>query len=34
MQALISDYTHHKVWDEISSPAPDSYAVELKFGNG
>ena len=34
MQALISDYTHHNVWDEIPSPSPDGYAVELKFGNG
>ena len=32
--AWISNYIHHKVWDEITYPFPTSTVQPLKFGNG
>ena len=31
---LISTHIHYKVWDEITSPFPNSMVQPLKFGNG
>ena len=32
--AWIGNYTHHKVWDEITYPFPNFNNAPLKFGNG